>query len=127
MVAGIPRRFLMFFASIRFVLYSAGERMPLTSFALFEDVYGRPLRANEFNGMRSPAEYNTNLRLAKNIRNLLGMPATMYLEVFNLFNQKIFNYNYLFSTANKIDLNDATMRYENFAFDDPLQGVLFWD
>ncbi|MBF8295283.1 MAG: TonB-dependent receptor, partial [Bacteroidetes bacterium] len=76
---------------------------------------------------RSPAEYNTNLRVAKTVKNLFGMPATIYLEVFNLFDQKIYNYNYLFSTANKIDQNDATRRYENFPFDDPLQGVLFWD
>jgi outer membrane receptor protein involved in Fe transport len=99
----------------------------VNSFARSGRPYTSSNNANDVNGMRSPAEYNTNLRLAKNIRNLLGMPATMYLEVFNLFNQKIFNYNYLFSTANKIDLNDATRRYENFAFDDPLQGVLFWD
>jgi outer membrane receptor protein involved in Fe transport len=92
---------------------------------------GRPFtssnNANDVNGKRSPAEYNTNLRIAKSIKNLFGMPATLYLEVFNVFDQRIYNYNYLFSTANKIDQNDATRRYENYALDDPLQGVLYWD
>jgi hypothetical protein len=49
------------------------------------------------------------------------------VEAFNLFDNKIYNYNYLFGTANKIDQNDATRRYTNYAFDDPLQGVLYWD
>ena len=97
------------------------------SFARSGRPYTSSLNATDVNGKRSPAEYNTNLRLAKSVKNLLGMPATLYLEVFNVFNQKIYNYNYLFSTANKIDQNDATRRYENFAFDDPLQGVLYWD
>jgi outer membrane receptor protein involved in Fe transport len=97
------------------------------SFARSGRPYTSSLNATNVNGQRSPAEYNTNLRVSKSVRNLLGMPATLYLEVFNVFNQKIYNYNYLFSTANKIDQNDATRRYENFAFDDPLQGVLYWD
>ena len=99
----------------------------VNSFARSGRPYTSSLNATDVNGNRSPAEYNTNLRIAKSVKNLLGMPATLYLEVFNVFNQKIYNYNYVFSTANKIDQNDATRRYENFAFDDPLQGILYWD
>jgi hypothetical protein len=99
----------------------------INSFARSGRPYTSSNNANDVNGKRSPAEYNTNLRIAKSFKSLLGMPATLYLEVFNVFDQKIYNYNYLFSTANKIDLNEATRRYENYAFDDPLQGVLYWD
>jgi outer membrane receptor protein involved in Fe transport len=97
------------------------------SFARSGRPYTSPNNANDVNGLRSPAEYNTNLRLSKTIRNFFGMPATIYLEVFNLFDNKIYNYNYLFGTANKIDQNDATRRYTNYAFEDPAQGVLYWD
>jgi hypothetical protein len=79
------------------------------------------------NGLRSPAEYNTNLRVSKGFKNFFGMPATFYVEIFNAFDNKIYNYNYLFSTANKIDQNDATRRYTQYAFNDPAQGVLYWD
>jgi hypothetical protein len=57
------------------------------SFARSGRPYTSSNNANDVNGKRSPAEYNTNLRIAKNIKNLLGMPATLYLEVFNVFNQ----------------------------------------
>ena len=99
----------------------------INSFVRSGRPYTSPNNANEVNGLRSPAEYNSNLRVSKTIRNFFGVPATLYLEVFNLFDNKIYNYNYLFGTANKIDQNDATRRYTNYAFDDPLQGVLYWD
>jgi hypothetical protein len=99
----------------------------LNSFARSGRPYTSPNNANEVNGLRSPAEYNTNIRLSKGFKNLFGMPATFYVEIFNVFDNKIYNYNYLFSTANKIDQNDATRRYTQYAFNDPAQGVLYWD
>lgn len=51
------------------------------------------------NNMRTPTEYNTNLRLTKRLRNFFGSSATIYFEVFNLFDNKILNYNYLFAQA----------------------------
>jgi hypothetical protein len=99
----------------------------LNSFARSGRPYTSPNNANEVNGLRSPAEYNTNLRVSKGFKNFFGMPATFYVEIFNAFDNKIYNYNYLFSTANKIDQNDATRRYTQYAFNDPAQGVLYWD
>jgi outer membrane receptor protein involved in Fe transport len=101
--------------------------LSINSFARSGRPYTSPNNANDVNGVRSPAEYNTNLRVSKTFKNLFGVPATLYLEVFNLFDNKIYNYNYLFGTANKVDQNEATRRYTNYAFDDPLQGVLYWD
>jgi len=97
------------------------------SFARSGRPYTSPDNANDVNGLRSPAEYNTNLRVSKSFKNFFGMPATLYVEVFNAFNNKIYNYNYIFSTANKIDQNDATRRYTQYAFNDPAQGILYWD
>lgn len=92
---------------------------------------GRPYtpskQAREINTLRSPAEYNTNIRVAKTINKLFGTTAVIYAEVFNLFNNKIYNYNYLFNTANRIDGNPALERYETFKFDDINNGVLYWD
>lgn len=92
---------------------------------------GRPYtpssNANDVNGRRTPAESNANLRLSKSVRNFFGTSATFYVEVFNLFDNKIFNYNYLFNSANKVDQNANTAAYEQYAFDDPQHGVLYWD
>jgi outer membrane receptor protein involved in Fe transport len=99
----------------------------LNSFVRSGRPYTSPNNANDVNGLRSPAEYNTNLRVSKRLNNFFGSPATFFVEVFNVFNNKIYNYNYLFSTANKIDQNEATRRYTQYAFDDPTQGILYWD
>ena len=99
----------------------------LNSFARSGRPYTSPNNANEVNGLRSPAEYNTNIRVSKVLKNFFGMPATVYVEIFNLFDNKIYNYNYIFSTANKIDQNDATRRYTQYAFNDPAQGIQYWD
>jgi len=92
---------------------------------------GRPYtpasNANDVNGRRSPWESNADLRLSKGITKFFGTSATFYVEVFNLFNKKIYNYNYLFNTANKVDQNPNTANFENYAFDDPTHGVLYWD
>jgi outer membrane receptor protein involved in Fe transport len=99
----------------------------LNSFARSGRPYTSPDNANEVNGLRSPAEYNTNLRLSKTFRDFFGMPATFYMEVFNAFNNKIYNYSYLFNTANKVDQNAATASYTHYALDDPGHGVVYWD
>jgi len=52
------------------------------------------------NNMRTPAEYNTNLKLSKKIDNLMGSSdATFYIEVFNLFNRRIYSYNRVFLSS----------------------------
>jgi outer membrane receptor protein involved in Fe transport len=99
----------------------------VNSFARSGRPYTSPDNNNDINGIRTPAEYNTNLRISKNIKDLLGTSATLYIEVFNLFNNKIFNYNYLFNTNNKTDPNLATAAYAHYAFDDQRNGVLYWD
>jgi outer membrane receptor protein involved in Fe transport len=99
----------------------------INSFARSGRPYTSPDNNNDVNGLRSPAEYNTNLRISKTFRDLFGMPATLYLEVFNVFDNKIFNYNYLFNTNNKTDPNLATAAYAHYAFNDASNGVLYWD
>ena len=77
--------------------------------------------------MRTPAEYNTNLKVAKHIAKFFGTSATFYMEVFNLFNNKIYNYNYIFNNANKVDLNANLANFETYPLEDPKYGVLYWD
>jgi hypothetical protein len=92
---------------------------------------GRPYtptaNQNDVNKLRTPNEFNTNIRLSKTFKNFFGVSATLYMEIFNLFNDRIYNYNYLFNTANKVDLNANLANYENYAWADPDHGVLYWD
>ena len=78
------------------------------------------------NGARTPAEYNTNAKLIKRIPNFFGTNAYFYVEVFNLFNNKILNYDYIFSTPNAGSTNNRISYYENYAIDDPNYGILYW-
>ncbi|RPI06636.1 MAG: TonB-dependent receptor [Ignavibacteriae bacterium] len=45
--------------------------------------------------MRMPAEYNTNIKLTKRMKYFLGTSASIYIEVFNLFDNKKLNYDYI--------------------------------
>ena len=101
--------------------------LSVNSFARSGRPYTSPDNAIDVNGLRSPAEYNTDLKISKSIKGFFGATATFYAEVFNVFNSKIFNYSYLFNTANKVDQNAATALYHHYALDDPEQGVLYWD
>jgi outer membrane receptor protein involved in Fe transport len=92
---------------------------------------GRPYtpssNSNDVNSRRTPMEYNTNIRISKSLANFFGTAATFYVEIFNLFNDRIYNYNYLFNTANKVDQNANLANYENYLWADPTHGVLYWD
>jgi outer membrane receptor protein involved in Fe transport len=69
---------------------------------------GRPYTYDEsglglkFN-KRAPAEYSTDIRLAKSLGKVFGVNnLTFYIEVFNLFNQKIYNYNTVFRNVQNV-------------------------
>jgi hypothetical protein len=91
---------------------------------------GRPytssLNTKLINGARTPTEYNTNMRLSKRIRDFFGTNATFYVEVFNLFDNKILNYSYIFSTPDAGSTNNRIAAYEHYAIDDPAHGILYW-
>ncbi len=98
-----------------------------SAFARSGRPYTSPDNATDVNGLRTPAEYNTNLKVTKILRNFFGTTATVYAEVFNVFNDKILNYNYIFNTANKVDQNPITAAYAHYALNDPNNGVQYWD
>ena len=56
------------------------------------DKEGLGLRYNK----RSPFEYNTDLKITRRVPKLFGTSASLYLEVFNILNQKIYSYNAVF-------------------------------
>jgi outer membrane receptor protein involved in Fe transport len=81
------------------------------------------------NNKRTPTEYNTNLKLSKRIPRFFGIDATLYAEVFNLFDQRIYNYQAVFQTSvassgssyinrniEKYETNPASLQwYDEFA------------
>ncbi|MBI5475261.1 MAG: TonB-dependent receptor [Ignavibacteriales bacterium] len=69
---------------------------------------------------RSPMEYNTNIQVSKKIKDFFGLDATLYLEIFNLFNDQILNYEYIFQSdiSGQINPNITSylsnnLRYQN--------------
>jgi hypothetical protein len=96
--------------------FKVADAYPLgdISFALNSTaISGRPftysVSGQDFMNMRSPAEYNTNLKISKRIKNFYGTTLNCYMEVFNLFDAKIYNYNYLFASSLTSN-NDAIIK-----------------
>jgi len=75
-----------------------------------------PLGFKLINNKRTPAEYNTSIKLMKKVQNFFGTSAIVYVEVFNLFNNKILNYSYLFDQSNDLSQKNIE-RYELYPMD----------
>ncbi len=92
---------------------------------------GRPYTSSKntklINGARTPAEYNTNLKITKTFTNFFGTRAVFYAEIFNLFENKILNYSYLFPKVNAGQTNNLIESYDNLPLNDANHGVLYWN
>jgi outer membrane receptor protein involved in Fe transport len=101
-----------------------GVFLSVNMFARSGRPYTSPINPKLINGSRSPAEYNTNLRLTKRFISFLGFQtATLYFEVFNLFDNKILNFDYIFSTPNALAVSTVTQLYEQNGID----GIKYWN
>ena len=114
--------------------FKVGETHPLGDMAIAVSSTARSGRPYTYNptvgtttgesatmNMRMPAEYNTNIKLTKRVRNFFGAAASIYLEVFNLFDNKVLNYNYV-TRLSAAFLTD----YHTKPIDAP-DGILFND
>lgn len=107
--------------------FNPGIYLSVNMFARSGRPYTSPSNPKLINGSRSPAEYNSNLRVTKRFINFLGFQtATIYFEVFNLFNNKILNFDYIFSTPNAMSVSTVTQKYEQYSIDDP-NGIKYWN
>lgn len=88
--------------------------------------YTSPSDIRLINTRRTPGEFTTDLRISKMMGRRGGTRARLYLEVFNLFNNRILNYNYLFQRPTATNPNLALQYYEQYAIDDPDNGVRYW-
>ncbi len=89
-----------------------------TSYIRSGQPYTYSIGVKQINNMRTPTEYTTNLKLAKKIRNFFGADMTVYAEVFNLFNDRILNYSYIFDQSNSNSSFNIT-RYQLSPIDAP--------
>lgn len=88
--------------------------------------YTSPSDIRLINVKRAPMEYNTDLRVTKEFRNFFGVPVSLYAEVFNLFNNKILNYDYLFQRPTATNPNLPLQYYEQYSIDDRENGIRYW-
>ena len=88
--------------------------------------YTSPSDIRLINVKRTPAEYNTDFRLTKRIRNFFGIPASFYVEVFNVFNNKTLNYDYLFDRPTPTNPNLPLQYYEKYPINDKQNGIRYW-
>lgn len=88
--------------------------------------YTSPSHRSQINVERSPMEYNTDLRVTKRIRNFAGISVSFYVETFNLFNDKILNYDYLFERPSDTNPNLPLQYYEQYPINDKKEGIRYW-
>ncbi len=92
------------------------EQMTLavTSFVRSGRPYNSQINRLVLMGLRAPDEYNTNFKFTKYFSNFFGARATFYVEIANLFNNRIYDYNALFNpnTAAGLGLEEYTKKFE---------------
>ncbi|MBN1349957.1 TonB-dependent receptor [candidate division KSB1 bacterium] len=88
--------------------------------------YTSPSDIRLINVKRAPMEYNTDLRVTKTFGNFFGVPASIYMEIFNLFNNKILNYDYVFDRPTATDPNLPLQYYEKYPVNDKQNGIRYW-
>jgi hypothetical protein len=99
--------------------FQIGDTYPLEDISISLNstvVSGRPYtfsNTQEYMNMRTPAEYNTNLKISKRFKNFHGTTLSFYVEVFNLFNSKIYNYSYIFSQNLAAVNKEIIEKYQN--------------
>jgi outer membrane receptor protein involved in Fe transport len=105
-----------------------GNSYPLADVSISSSTFarsGRPYSGYNAAGSievfnkRTPAEYNTSMKLSKRFRNVGGTNVVLYVEVLNLFNNQILNYDYLFGTSQNVTNNNNIQIYENNGVDSP--------
>ncbi len=88
--------------------------------------YTSPFDIRLINVKRTPMEYNTDVRVTRTIQNFFGLSASLYGEVYNLFNNKILNYDYLFQRPTATNPNLPLQYYELYPINDRQNGIRYW-
>ena len=103
---------------------------PLGDIALSTNSFvrsGRPytysIGVKLINNKRSPWETGTNVKVSKRISGVVGTSLSVYCEIFNVFNDRILNYSYIFDQSNTNSEFNIT-RYELSPINDP-NGLRF--
>jgi len=104
----------------------AGLQLSVFSTARSGRPYTSPSDIRLVNTERTPAEFNTDLRITRRFSGVAGASGRLYAEVFNLLNDRILNYDYLFQRPTPTNPNLALQYYEQFGVDDPQNGVRYW-
>jgi outer membrane receptor protein involved in Fe transport len=111
--------------------FQVGNAYPLGDIALAVNstaISGRPYtfsNKGEYMNMQTPAEYNTNLKVSKRFKNFHGTTLTCYVEVFNVFNSRIYNYDYIFASSLAANNDDIIKLYLNGNFTSR-DGLLYY-
>jgi hypothetical protein len=87
----------------------------VTSFARSGRPFSSSIDKSTLMNRRTPSEYTTNLKVTKQLSRFFGSNATFYVEISNLFNDRIYNYTAVFNPdqTNTNNLQKWTKAYEN--------------
>jgi hypothetical protein len=88
--------------------------LAVLSFARSGRPYSSRLNPGLLMNKRSPSEYNTNVKITKRVSNFLGTSASFYVEISNLFDNRIYDYTAVFNPdpTNTSNLTKWTSMFE---------------
>jgi hypothetical protein len=85
-----------------------------TSFARSGRPFSSAIDKSSPTNRRTPPEYTTNLKITRQFSHFFGASASFYVEISNLFSDRIYNYTAVFNPdqTNTANLQKWTMMYE---------------
>jgi outer membrane receptor protein involved in Fe transport len=109
--------------------FRIGDSYPLADISISSNSTmrsGRPFTYNStssglfnVNNQRTPWEYKTDVKITKRLHGFFGTEASLYCEVFNLFNNRTLNYSYIFQADGQGNQNANLTSYMTTSLDDP--------
>jgi outer membrane receptor protein involved in Fe transport len=82
---------------------------------------------NLVNNKRTPMEQNTNLKVSKQVKKMFGVNATVYVDITNLFNQKIYNYATVFQTVTATSSQSSSNNQNIIKYETDRSSLLYYD
>jgi hypothetical protein len=79
------------------------------------------------NNKRSPVEWTTDLKISKRIRKFFGADATLALEIFNVFNDRIYSYTSVFQSVTSTSTQGSTNNQNIEKYETRRDDLMYYD
>ena len=79
------------------------------------------------NNKRSPTEWTTDVKISKRLRKFFGADATLALEIFNIFNERIYSYTSVFQSVTSTSTQGSTNNQNIEKYETRQDDLMYYD